>query len=162
MNRRELGPDHPEVAGGGTSLAYWLVSEGEYDEAASLLEEAVAIRTKALGADHPQLASTLTVKATLLDARGQYTEALDVAGQSLQILEPRLPADHWLIAMAKNVQGAALTGLGRYAEAEKLLLASLPALAGSPISQLPQRGRARLQELYVAWGKPEKAARFAR
>ncbi len=59
--------------------------------------------------------------------------------------------------MAKNVQGAALTGLGRYAEAEKLLLASLPDLAGSPIADLPQRGRARLAELYIAWGKPEKA-----
>ncbi len=64
--------------------------------------------------------------------------------------------------MAKNVQGAALTGLGRYAEAEKLLLASLPALAGSPIADLPERGRERLAELYTAWGKPEEAAKYAR
>ena len=63
--------------------------------------------------------------------------------------------------MAKNVQGAALTGLRRYSEAEKLLLASLPALAGSPIADLPQRGRARLAELYTAWGKPEEAAKYA-
>ena len=64
--------------------------------------------------------------------------------------------------MAKNAQGAALAGLGRYPEAEKLLLASLPALAGSPISDLPARGRARLADLYTAWGKPEKAAKYAR
>ncbi len=144
MNRRELGPDNPDVAGGGTSLAYWLVTAGEYDEAASLIDEALAIRRKALGDDHPQLASTLTIQANLFVARKQYAEALDVAAQSLAILEPRLPADHWLIAMAKNVQGAALTGLGRYAEAEKLLLSSLPNLAGSPIADLPERGRARL------------------
>ena len=162
MNRRELGPDHPEVAGGGTSLAYWLVSAREYDEAATLLDEAVAIRTKALGPDHPQLASTLTIQATLFVARGEFAEALDVANRSLQILEPKLPADHWLIAMARNVKGAALTGLGRYAEAEKLLLESLPALGGSPIADQPERGRARLAELYTAWGKPEKAARYAR
>jgi hypothetical protein len=71
-----------------------------------------------------------------------------------------LPADHWQIAMAKNVEGAALTGLRRYAEAEKLLLASLPALSGSPIADLPERGRARLVALYTAWGKPENAKKF--
>jgi len=161
MNRRELGPDNPDVAGGGTSLAYWLVTAGEYDEAASLIDEALKIRRKALGDDHPQLASTLTIQANLFVARKQYAEAIDVAEQSLAILEPRLPADHWLIAMAKNVQGASLTGLGRYAEAEKLLLASLPNLAGSPIADLPDRGRARLAALYTAWGKPDKAEKYA-
>ena len=98
---------------------------------------------KALGPDHPQLASTLTIQANLFVARRQYAEALDVAGQALQILEPQLPADHWLIAMAKNVQGAAFTGLGQYAEAEKLLLASLPALGGSPIAGPARRAGAR-------------------
>ena len=162
MNRHELGPRHTDVAGGGTSLADWLTTAGEYDEAAGLLEEALSIRRAALGDDHPQVASTLAVQATLLVARKRYADALEVASHSLRILEPRLPADHWLIAMAKNVQGAALVGLGRYPEAERLLLASLPALAGSPISSLPARGRARLAELYVAWGKPEKAEKYAR
>jgi tetratricopeptide (TPR) repeat protein len=162
MYRRELGPDHPDVAGGGTSLADWLTTAGEYDEAAGLLEEALSIRRAALGEDHPQVASTLAVQATLLVARKRFADALEVASQALRILEPRLPADHWLIAMAKNVQGAALVGLGRYPEAEKLLLSSLPALAGSPISSLPGRGRARLAELYVAWGKPEKADKYVR
>jgi tetratricopeptide (TPR) repeat protein len=161
MNRHELGSRHTDVAGGGTSLADWLTTAGEYDEAAGLLEEALSIRRAALGDDHPQVASTLAVQATLLVARKQYAEALEVASQALQILEPRLPADHWLIAMVKNVQGAALVGLGRYPEAERLLLASLPALAGSPISSLPARGRARLAALYTAWGQPEKAERYA-
>ncbi len=102
------------------------------------------------------------MQANLLVARGRYAEALEVTGESLQILKPRLPADHWLIAMAENVQGAALAGLGRYAEAEKLLVASLPALAGSPIADLPERGRERLARLYTAWGKPEKAAAYSR
>ena len=64
--------------------------------------------------------------------------------------------------MARNVQGAALTGLGRYAEAEKLLLSSLPALSGSPIADLPRRGRERLVDLYTAWGRPEEADKYAR
>ncbi len=162
MSRKELGADHPDVAGSGTSLAYWLTAAGDYDEAAALLDEALAIRRKALGDDHPQVASTLTVQATLLVVRRRFAEALDVSGEALKILQPKLPADHWLIAMAQNVQGAALAGLGRYAEAEKLLLASRPALAGSPLADLPEEGRARLEALYNAWGKPEEAAKYAR
>lgn len=158
---RGIDPEHPDVAGAGTSLAYWLIAAGEYDEAAALLDEALAIRRKALPGDHPQIASTLTVQATLLVARRKYTDALAVTDESLKILEPKLPADHWLIAMAKNVRGAALAGLGRYAEAEKLLVASLPALAGSPIADLPAHGRERLAALYTAWGKPEEAAKYA-
>ena len=102
------------------------------------------------------------MQANLLVARRQFAEALEASSEALRILAPKLPDDHWLIAMAKNVQGAALTGLRRYPEAEKLLLASLPALVGSPIADLPQRGRARLAELYSAWGKPEEAAKYAR
>ena len=162
MSRRERGPEHPDVADGATNLAYWLTSAREYDEAAQLLDEALAIRRKALGNDHPQVASTLTVQANLFVARKQFMEALAGTAEALRILALSLPDDHWMVAMAKNVQGAALAGLGRYPEAEKLLLASLPALSGSPIADLPQRGRARLADLYTAWGKPEAAERFSR
>jgi tetratricopeptide (TPR) repeat protein len=162
MSRRELGPEHPDAAGGATNLAYWLTSMGEYEEAMRLLDEALAIRRKALGNEHPQVASTLTVQANLFVARRQYADALEAATQALRILALNLPDDHWQIAMAKNVQGAALAGLGRYRDAEKLLLASLPALSGSPIPDLPQRGRARLTDLYAAWGKPEEAEKYSR
>lgn len=161
MSRRELGVSHPDVAGSGTSLAYWLTAAGEYDEAAALLDEALAIRRDAIGTDTPQYASSLAVQANLLVARRQYSAGLEASAEALAILEPKLPADHWLIAMAKNTQGAALTGLGRFPEAEKLLLASRPALVGSPLADLPERGRARLEALYVAWGKPEDAAKYA-
>ena len=65
-----------------------------------------------------------------------------------------------LVAMAKNTQGAASTGLGRYKEAEPLLVGSLDQLYGSPIPDLPARGRQRLVELYTAWGRPEDAIKY--
>jgi tetratricopeptide (TPR) repeat protein len=162
MRRRVLGPDHPDVAGGETSLAYWLTSTGEYKEAERLLVEALAIRRKALGDEHPRVGGTLATQANLRLAQGRHREALAEATEALRILLLNLPGDHWQVAMTENIRGAALAGLGRYGEAEKLLLASLPNLEGSPIPDLPQRGRERLAALYEAWGKPEEAARYDR
>ena len=161
MSRLELGAEHPDVAGGATNLANWLTAAGEYEEASRLLDEALAIRRKVLGNEHPQVASTLTVQANLLVAQKQYAQALEAATEALRIMALSLPDDHWQVAMARNTQGAALTGLRKYSDAEKLLLASLPALSGSPIPDLPQRGRARLVDLYIAWGKPEKAEKYS-
>lgn len=162
MRRRELGPEHPDVAGGETSLAYWLTATGEFAEAERLLADALAIRRKSLGEDHPRVGATLATRANLHLAERRYQAALEVATESLRILRLNLPENHWQVAMAQNVLGAALSGLRRYAEAEKLLLESLPSLAGSPIHDLPQQGRARLAQLYAAWGKPEQSARYSR
>ncbi len=161
MRRLKQGPEHPDVAGGETSLAYWLTATGEFAEARRLLADALAIRRKALGGEHPRVGATLATQANLFVAERRYQAALEAATESLRILRLNLPENHWQVAMAQNVQGAALVGLGRYAQAEKLLLASLPSLAGSPIHDLPQQGRARLAELYAAWGKPEESARFS-
>ncbi len=160
MSRQELGPDHPDVAGNVTSLAYWLTLAGQFQEAEELLDKALAIRRGALGNEHPQVASTLTVQASLRVAQKRYADARDIAAEALQILALSLPDDHWLVAMAKNAQGAALAGLGQYSDAEKLLLESLPAMSGSPIPGLQQRGRARLADLYTAWNKPDEAAKY--
>ena len=144
MSRRLLGPEHPDVAGGATILAYWLTSAGEYDEAGQLLDDALATRRKALGNDHPQVASTLTVQANLFVARKQYTEALEGTTEALRILALSLPDDHgwsqWRkTCRVRRLRPPALPGR------RKLLLASLPALSGSPIADLPQRGRAHSQ-----------------
>ena len=64
------------------------------------------------------------------------------------------------VAAALNTEGAALAKLGAYADAEPLLVASLPGLENSPIPGLPDVGRKRLRELYLAWGRPEEAARY--
>ena len=118
------------------------------------------MRRKVLGNDHPQVASALTVKANLLVATGQFEEALQVAREARRILAVSLPDDHWQVAMARNVEGAALVGLGDYKDAEPLLLGSLDGLSGAPIADLPERGRARLAELYTAWGKPDQARKY--
>ena len=160
MRRRTLGPAHPDVAAAASSLAYWLTETGQYDEAERLLNESLAIRRTALGPEHPQVAGTLTVQANLLLARHHYEEARAVAVEAQRILKLSLPDDSWQVAAALNTEGAALTKLGDFARAEPLLLGSLAGLEGSPIPDLPARGRRRLHDLYIAWRRPDEAAKY--
>jgi tetratricopeptide (TPR) repeat protein len=160
MNRKELGPEHPDVARDAANLAYWLIDEGAYEESGRLLEESLAIRRKALGDSHPQVAGTLTVKANLLLAMGHFKEARQVAAEARAIAAASLPPDHWLVALATNTEGAALAAQGQFAAAEPMLLSSLDGLASAPIPGLPQRARARVAELYTAWGKPGLARKY--
>jgi tetratricopeptide (TPR) repeat protein len=160
MRRRTLGPDHPDVAASAAPLAYWLTEVGRYDEAAGLVEESLAIREQALGREHPQFAGTLTVKANLMLATRRYDEARTFAAEARRILKLSLPDEHWQVAAALNTEGTAIAKLGDFAVAEPMLIASLPGLEHSPIPGLPDVGRQRLRELYLAWGRPADAARY--
>ena len=158
--RRKLGSEHPDVARSAALLAYWLIEAGSFGEAGQLIDEALAIRRKVMGDESADVAATYTLRANLLLAERRFDEALKVATEARRILALSLPDDHWRVAMAKNTQGAALTGLGSYKEAEPLLVGSLNDLDGSPVPDLPARGRARLVELYTAWGRPNEAAKY--
>jgi tetratricopeptide (TPR) repeat protein len=162
MYRHELGDYHPDVASSAALLAYWLIGSRDYDEAASLVDETLRIRRKVMGDESADVGSTLGLKANLLLATKRYEEALAVATEARRILALTLPDDHWRVAMAKNAQGAALAGLRKYKDAEPLLLGSLTALAGSPVPDLPDRGRQRLYDLYTDWGRPDEARKYMR
>jgi hypothetical protein len=73
-----------------------------------------------------------------------------------------MPDDSWQVAAAMNTAGAALAKLGKYTDAERLLLASRDGLVKAPIPDLHEKGRARLVELYRAWGKPAEAEKYQR
>ena len=92
MSRRELGPDHPDVGGRASGLAYWLTEEGKFDEAEQLIDEAIAIRRKALGPEHPQVGSSLTVKANLMVAMKRYDDSSDSSAAEARRILTREPA----------------------------------------------------------------------
>jgi hypothetical protein len=71
------------------------------------------------------------------------------------------PENHWRVAAAKNVEGHAMAGIGHFEEAEALMLASLDGLRQSPMPGLAEEGRRRMTQLYIEWGRPEEAAKFA-
>jgi tetratricopeptide (TPR) repeat protein len=160
MRREVLGSAHPDVASSALTLASWLTVEQEYEEAESLLAESDRIRRDVYGDEHPLMANTLVVKANLMLARERFDDALVLAESARDTLLMSLPNDHWRVAAAESAAGAALAGLGSYADAEPLLLRSLEPLEQAPIPGVVEQDKERLANLYIAWGKPEKAKEF--
>jgi tetratricopeptide (TPR) repeat protein len=102
----------------------------------------------------------MVLKADLFIAMERFDDALSLAREAQKLLKENLPDDHWRVAQAKNAEGSALAGLGDYDEAEPLLLSSLAGLEEAPIPALAQQARQRLARLYIAWGRPQEAAKY--
>jgi len=95
-------------------------------------------------------------------------------GQAEALLRPALAIrekgdrDAWGLFRAKAFLGACLAGQQRYAEAEPLLLEGYQGMlarkerVAAPYRYHLERARESIVQLYQAWGKPEKAAEWAR
>ena len=88
---RELGPDHPEVAGAWNNLAGTL---GDLEEAATAYHRALAAKERTLGPEHPALAITLNNLGVNARRRDRPAEAEAYYRRALEILEGRVAADH--------------------------------------------------------------------
>ena len=75
-------------------MALLYYSQGKYNEAELLYQQALALRQKLLGNDHPDVASSLNNLALLYYSQGKYKEAEPLYQQALNILEQRLGVDY--------------------------------------------------------------------
>ena len=69
-------------------------SQGRYDDAEPLFEEALSIHRRVLGADHPDTAISLNDLASLYRAQGRYVEAAPMYKEAVEIVERVLGAEH--------------------------------------------------------------------
>jgi tetratricopeptide (TPR) repeat protein len=117
-----LGDKHPDIALSLNNLSHTLREQGRYDEAASVLQEALGIARPALGDEHPLTATYMVNLARIQLLQGQAATAEPLLRHALGIRLRAFREDDWRIASAKSLLGAILTALGRYGEAEPLLL----------------------------------------
>jgi serine/threonine protein kinase/tetratricopeptide (TPR) repeat protein len=95
---------------------------GLYEEAAPVLEQALAVRREAFGDDHPEVAQALMGLARLLSAQGEYTRADDLYERALEIRERSFGADDPSIAEVLLGLGNVYRVAGKFTEAESLLV----------------------------------------
>jgi serine/threonine protein kinase/Flp pilus assembly protein TadD len=154
-----LGEEHDEVTGMVNNLALLLARQGRPAEAESLFRRNVRVDQGKLGRDHPAVAVDLINLAGLVCRTGGTAEAVELARRAQQIFERHHGPSSWEAAQARVTGGRCLSQLGRFTEAERALLAGLRALQQTlgDTHWRVDSARVRLRDLYLAWGKPDRA-----
>ena len=76
MQKRVLGPEHPDTLHTSMSFAAALNDQGRHAEAASMHCETLGLRKPSLGPEHPDTLSTVGSLANSLCSQGQRAEAV--------------------------------------------------------------------------------------
>jgi tetratricopeptide (TPR) repeat protein len=135
---------------------------GRFADAIPQLEEVLAPSHQ-----KPELAWIGNSLLTAYVGAGKKSDAVALARQQVQAARDQFPADSLELAVALGPPGQALMEVEEYADAEPLLLANYKGLKQNEGRILPQEkdallrdAVARLAQLYDAWGKSDKAAKW--
>ncbi len=152
-------PDHLEIGYATNNLGRCRMELGRYDEARTLLEEAVRIKDAGKEAKTVELSKAVSLfyLGDVLHRRREDAGAERTLREAIEI-QTRLGDDRRL-ARTESLLGECLTALGRHGEAETLLLGALEVLREMRDSDAG-RTRARLGELYRSMGRPAEALKY--
>jgi tetratricopeptide (TPR) repeat protein len=120
IQRRVLGPQHPDTLTSMRNLAGVLRMEGRNVEAEKLQRETLDIQRRVLGPEHPQTLASMNNLANVLCSEGNHAEAEKLYRETLDALRRVLGREHPDTLKLMNNLAGNLTAEGRYAEAEKL------------------------------------------
>ena len=130
--REVFGEDHATFAAVLNTLALQLHDAGDFEAAAELYRESLAVWKKVYGEQHPNVAITLTRLGTSLRAQGDDEQAESALRAALATFDGAsdMPG---LASYDARIELADLLGnRGEYAEADELLGESLAILRASP------------------------------
>jgi serine/threonine-protein kinase len=119
LAERSLAPGHPHIASALDALGRVLEEKGDYDEAASVLERAVRIRS-ARESEDSLLAGSQYGLANVHFYAGRYKESELLNRRVLELNRRTFGPGHPKVAEALINLGAIQQDLGHYAEAERL------------------------------------------
>jgi len=162
IRREALGETHPYTLLTLGNLGNTLAQKGEPKAAEEILRKTLRLQREKLGSAHPQVAGALHNLAKFLAGQSRCEDALPLHREAVRVQSEATSEDHWRTALFRSDLGACLTSLGRYEEAEPVLLVAYETLSDQDAqSAHVVSARQHLQELYQAWGRPEKAKAYA-
>jgi tetratricopeptide (TPR) repeat protein len=94
IDRRALGPRHPEAASTEANLAGMLLNAGRVDAAIRAGRDALAIFEETLGKDHPRVAQTATILGYAYEGKRDRAQAEKMFRRALQIDERAYGSRH--------------------------------------------------------------------
>ncbi len=157
--RRKLYPDNsnPKVAYSLGNLGQALTAEGKTSEAENCLREALKLADEIHGFSPSIRATILRHFAAVLLRENKPAEAEAKAREAYIVFRTKDPTN-WRTADAESVLGGCLAAQGRFKEAEPLLKESYPLLRNDKGegAKRAEEAKQRINDLYKAWGKPEK------
>ena len=113
------------VATASDDLAQLLRDTNRFDEAESLMRQAMKIRVAAFGEQHPNVAESLNTLAILLQQTNRFEEAESLVRQALKIRVAAFGEQHPNVAESLNTLAILLQQTNRFEEAEPLMRQAL-------------------------------------
>jgi Tfp pilus assembly protein PilF len=135
---------------------------GEYQEAITFYEKALAIQQQSLGPNHPDLAVSYNNIGTAYDSMGDYPKALSSYEKALAIQQQSLGPNHPDLAVSYNNIGTAYDSMGDYPKALSSYEKALAIQEQSLPPNHPSLARSyyNIGNLYVKIGDYSKARSF--
>jgi CHAT domain-containing protein/Flp pilus assembly protein TadD len=134
IRRTQIGPDSADYAESANDLALFCRDTRKLDEALTLAQQAVQIRSRVLSPKDPLLAETLETLGSVYSARGDYEQSDSTFAKARAIYESQLDPNNpkaeygtLLVNIAGNDQR-----LGKYQKAEADFQTALEVLSKNP------------------------------
>jgi serine/threonine protein kinase len=165
ISRRVLGSENPYTLSFLSDMIAMYQHQGKYDKAEAVAAQCLAAKRHALGAETPGTMDTAADLALAYQSQGKFAQSEPLAREAVEFDRKNRP-DEWQRFRAESLLGASLAGQKKYAEAEPLLLEGYQGMTARkeriavPDWYHLERARSWIVQLYLNWGKPEKAAEW--
>ncbi|HEU0139183.1 MAG TPA: tetratricopeptide repeat protein [Bryobacteraceae bacterium] len=131
VQRKELGPEHPDVAATLNNLGQIEIRRGDYIEAETLVREALQIWTRRLGPYHPHIAVACNNLAQIYRLSGRRAEAEPFYRRAIEALEHTTGPYHPDLAIMLGNFAGYMIDIGRLGAALSLYERALEAQSRS-------------------------------
>ena len=120
IQKRILGPDHPDTLSTMNSLSAVFIRLGKYAEAESILRDTVSRKKQVLGAEHQDTIVSMHNLGVVYYYQGKFKEAESVARETLAVRKKALGENHPDTIFSLENLAIALSGQEKHEEAEKI------------------------------------------
>jgi tetratricopeptide (TPR) repeat protein len=145
--------------------AVLMMTRGQYDEASSLIADALRIRVENDGPERLNTARSLLIQGAVRSLQGDPAAGLELLAQALEIRENALGPNHADVADLLCRMGDMYKAQGLRDEAKRAYDQAILSFQKSASTLLGTIGmarcHARLAEIYADWNRPDLARGFA-